>query len=140
MKVNKSWHHLLYADGISFFGTTKCQKIQKKLIKLANIDDKNLHIFWKTWAISIKSSGKMCLMIILKVTKKQCVTPSLENKVLEKPQGKSKIDSLQIFQSYIRDYKNWNHFLIFFFCKCTVEMENKLIQSVILIGHINYAI
>ena len=30
-------------------------------------------------------SGKMCLMIILKVTKKQGFTSSLENTVLEKP-------------------------------------------------------
>ena len=35
----------------------------------------------------MKFSGKMCLMIILKVTKKKGFTPSLENTVLKKPQG-----------------------------------------------------
>ena len=35
----------------------------------------------------MKFSGKTCLMIILKVTKKQGLTPYLENTVLEKPQG-----------------------------------------------------
>ena len=35
----------------------------------------------------MKFLGKMCLIIILKVAKNQGLTPSLENTVLEKPQG-----------------------------------------------------
>ena len=35
----------------------------------------------------MKFSGKMCLMIILKVTKKQGFTLSLEDTFFEKPQG-----------------------------------------------------
>ena len=42
-------------------------------------------------------SGKMCLMIVLKVTKKQGFTPSLENTVLEKPQGRVKLTPSQSF-------------------------------------------
>ena len=62
-------------------------KKSKKLLKLVNIDEENLHIFQTTWGISMKFSGKMCLVIILKVTKKKGFTPSLENTVLKKPQG-----------------------------------------------------
>ena len=35
--------------------------------------------------------SRMCLMIILKVTKNQGFTPSLENTVLEKPQRGSRV-------------------------------------------------
>ena len=35
----------------------------------------------------MKFSGKMCLMIILKVTENQDFTLSLEDKFFEKPQG-----------------------------------------------------
>ena len=42
-------------------------------------------------------SGKMCLMIVLKVTEKQGFTPSLESTVLEKPQGRVKLTSSQPF-------------------------------------------
>ena len=62
-------------------------KKSKQLMKLANIDKENLYIFQTTWGSSMKFSGKMCLVIILKVTKKQGFTPSLENTVLKKPQG-----------------------------------------------------
>ena len=62
-------------------------KKSKQLMKLANIDKENLHIFQTTWGSSMKFSGKMCLVIILKVTKKQGFTTSLENTVLKKPQG-----------------------------------------------------
>ena len=41
-----------------------------KLMKIANIDRESLHISWTDWGISMKSSGKMWLMIILKATKK----------------------------------------------------------------------
>ena len=58
-----------------------------KLIKIANIDREILHIFWTTSGISVKFSGKMRLMIILKVIKKQGFTLSLEDTFFEKPQG-----------------------------------------------------
>ena len=39
----------------------------KKLMKIVNIGEENLHII----RISMKFPGKMCLIIILKITKKQ---------------------------------------------------------------------
>ena len=58
-----------------------------KLMKIANTDREILHNFWTTWGISMKFWGKMCLMIILKVTKKQSFTFSLEDTFIEKQQG-----------------------------------------------------
>ena len=58
-----------------------------KSMKIANIDRKSLHIFWTTWEISMKSSQKVLVTIILKVTKKQGYTLSSENIFLEKPHG-----------------------------------------------------
>ena len=46
-----------------------------------NIQLENLHIFWTTWGTSMKFSGKTWL--VLKVTKKQGFTLSLENKNME---------------------------------------------------------
>ena len=40
----------------------------------------------------MKFSGKMCLMKMLKVTKKQGFTLCLENTFLEKPHGRGQID------------------------------------------------
>ena len=45
----------------------------------------------------MKFSGKMCLMIILKVTKNQGFTLRLEDTFLEKPQG-SQFDPLSRFR------------------------------------------
>ena len=42
----------------------------KKGITLVNIDEENLHIFWTAWGISMRFSGKMWLMTILKFTRK----------------------------------------------------------------------
>ena len=56
-------------------------------MKIVNIDGENLHIFWTTLGISMKFSGKMWLMTMLKVRKKQGFTLSLEDTFLEKPQG-----------------------------------------------------
>ena len=39
-------------------------KKSRKLIKTVNIERKNLHIFWTTWGITIKFSGKMWLIIL----------------------------------------------------------------------------
>ena len=44
-------------------------KKSEKLSKIVNIEEENLHIFWTSWGISIKFSGKMWIMTILKVTK-----------------------------------------------------------------------
>ena len=43
-------------------------------MKIANIDRQILHIFWTTWGILTKFSGKMSLKIVLNVTKKQGFT------------------------------------------------------------------
>ena len=52
-------------------------KKSEKLMKIVNTDGENLYIFWTAWGISMKFSGKMWLSIILKVTKKTKVSPSL---------------------------------------------------------------
>ena len=56
-------------------------------MKIANIDREVVHIFWTTWGNSMKVSGKMGLKIILKVTKNQGFTLTLEDTFSEKPQG-----------------------------------------------------
>ena len=88
MKVKKCWYHLLYADVISFSITRKCQKIRKID---ENFGKENLHIFWMTGGLSMKFSGKVWLMTILKVTKKQGFTLSPKNAFLEKPRGEVKL-------------------------------------------------
>ena len=55
-------------------------------MKIANIDREILYNFWTTWGTSIKFSGKMCLIIILKVTKHQDLTLCLEDIIFKKPQ------------------------------------------------------
>ena len=62
-------------------------KKSKKLIKIVNTGEDYLHIFQTTTGIFMKLSRKMCLMIILKVTKNHGFTLSLENAVLQKQQG-----------------------------------------------------
>ena len=56
-------------------------------MKVANIDREILHIFWMTGGISMKISGKMWLMIILKVIKNQGFALPLEDTLYKKPQG-----------------------------------------------------
>ena len=71
-----------------------------KSMKVAYIGKEILHIFWMTWGISVKFSGKMWLMIILKVIKNQGFTVSLEDTFFEKPRGRGEgrqIDSPQSF-------------------------------------------
>ena len=63
-------------------------------MKILNIDGGNLHLSWTIWGISMKFSGKMWLMIILKVTKHQGFTLSLEDAFSEKPQEGIKLSSL----------------------------------------------
>ena len=55
-------------------------------MKMVNIDAENLDIIWTNWGISIKFSGKMWLMVMLRVTKNQSFTLSLDDTFLEKPQ------------------------------------------------------
>ena len=59
-------------DVICFFETRKSWKTWK-IMKIVNVEGENFQIFWTTWGISIKFSNTW-LMIILKVTKKQCFT------------------------------------------------------------------
>ena len=55
-------------------------------MKIANTDREILHIFWTIWRISMKFSEKMCFKTILKVTKSQGFTFSLEDSAFENPQ------------------------------------------------------
>ena len=102
-------------------------KKSEKSTKIVNTEGENLHIFWTNWRISMKVSGRMWLMIILKVTKYQGLSLSLslsgENTFLEKPQGKVgetiTKQSPQIYSRkiYIKEYP-----LINGAQKCTVVM------------------
>ena len=65
--------------------------MSKKLVKIINIEEENLHIFTATLVISMIFSAMIWLMIISKVTKKQSFTLSLENTFYEKPQEGSQI-------------------------------------------------
>ena len=62
-------------------------KKSKKLIKIVNTGEEDFHIFRMTWGVSMTFSGKMCLMMILKVTKTRALPPSLENTVLKNHRG-----------------------------------------------------
>ena len=68
---------------------SKNPKNRWKLMKLANIEREILHVFWTTWGIPMKFSGKTWLMIILKVTTNQRFILFLEDTFFEKPQGGS---------------------------------------------------
>ena len=58
-----------------------------KLMKIADIEEKNPSYFLN----DLKNfNGKMWIMIMLKITKKQGFVLSLESRLLEKPQGVSK--------------------------------------------------
>ena len=67
------------------------------MAKIVEIDKEKLHILRSTSEILMNFAETMCLTIILKVTKNQCCTLSLENTVLEKPQGRVKLTSTQPF-------------------------------------------
>ena len=62
-------------------------KKSKKSMKIFNIEVEDLYISWMTWGISVEFSGKMWLIITLKVTKNQGFTLSLENKFWKKNTG-----------------------------------------------------
>ena len=79
-------------------------------MKIANIDRESLHIFWTTWRISMKFSGKIWLMIILKVTKNQGFTIALEDTSSEKSKGGVKLTHpvfLGLSLKYIERWKNY---------------------------------
>ena len=57
----------------------------EKLMKIVNIEEKNLQIYWTSSGISMKFSGKLSLVIILKITKNQDSTLSLKHTFLGKP-------------------------------------------------------
>ena len=63
-------------------------------MKIANIDREIVHIFWTTRGISMTFLGKMWLIIILKITKKQGFTISLEDTYFGKTQGSGQIEPL----------------------------------------------
>ena len=86
---------LIQKSKIPFF--VKNPKKWWESIKIANIDREIFHIFWTAWEISMKFSEKMWLwlVIILKVTKSQCFTLSLEDIFFKKPRvGEGQIDVL----------------------------------------------
>ena len=43
-----------------------------KSMKVGNIDRESLHIFWNSWGVSMKFSGKIWLMIMLKTRVSSC--------------------------------------------------------------------
>ena len=88
----------------------------EKAMKIVNIEEENFHIFRTTWGISIKCSGKMWFMIILKVTKNQGFAISHTNThIFEKTTGRIKMDNPRIFRvkffsSNVKDlqfFKKW---------------------------------
>ena len=62
-------------------------------MNIANIVNESLHIFWTTCGISMEFSGKMWLMIILKVTKNQEFTISLADTFSRKTTGEVKLST-----------------------------------------------
>ena len=60
-------------------------------MKIANIYREIVHNFWPTSGVSMKFSGKMCFMIISKVTKNQGFTLCLEDIIFENLQGGVKL-------------------------------------------------
>ena len=67
-------------------------------MRITNADVENLHIFWTIGIISMKFSWKICLIIILKVTKNEGLVLSSEDAFYEKSQDEgSQIDPLPAF-------------------------------------------
>ena len=56
-------------------------------MKIANIDRESLHIVWTTWAISMKYSGKICLITLLQATKKTKFHPFFKRYIFQKNTG-----------------------------------------------------
>ena len=79
-------------------------KKMKNLTKIVNIDKESLYICRATWEISKKYPGEMCLMIILKVTKRQGFTFCLKNTVYKKPQKRSNL----LHPTSLYAWKTWD--------------------------------
>ena len=78
-----------------------------KLMKMANIDIESLNIFWTTWGISMKFSGKIWLMMILKVTNKYGFNLFLGDTFVKKQQVESNWLPPSLFRLKIRKcFKN----------------------------------
>ena len=136
-----SWRHkfLCYKE------MSKNPKNWWKSMKIANIDRQTLHNFWKTGGISMKFSGKMCLMTILKVTKNQGFTLYLEDTFFGKPQGEEKltppsrfrvnnynVDILTPLQIISHKLKNINNLIILTLLKGTYKLRNYKKFSILL--------
>ena len=148
-KLKKCWLYLLYADIISFFVTKKFEKkTTKNWWKLLIHREGNLHIFWMTWEISMKFSGKMWhdnTMIILKV-KKTRTSHSLSRKFslyFLKKHSRGQIDPLTpAFQvlSKIKDKSmtHYNMMVLLLYCfhriyECRKNFAKKTIQKYFLL-------
>ena len=80
-------------------------KKSKKLIKLVNIEEGNFHISGTTSGISIKFSGRMCLLTILKVTKNRALPLSRKYSFRKITMGGRSIEPLLEVINYIDN--NW---------------------------------
>ena len=89
-----SWRRQLFCNK----EISKNPKNGWKSMKIANIDREIVHNFWTTWENSMKFSEKMWRMIILKVTKNQDFTLSLEDTFFEIPQRESNWSLLSRFR------------------------------------------
>ena len=69
----------LYLDVLDVYHSS----VIEKAIKIVNIEGKNYEVFKTICRNAMKFSGKMCLMIILKVTKNQGFSFSLGSTFLE---------------------------------------------------------
>ena len=58
-------------------------------MKIANIDKERIHMFWTTWAISIKLSGETWLMLLSKVTRKLGLHPLFGRYIFQISTGES---------------------------------------------------
>ena len=76
--------------------------VQGKMMKTVNTGGENLHIFWATWAISMKFSGKMWTLIILKVTKKPALHDISRQHSIIKTTGEEGVE-----EEYTKFLKAW---------------------------------
>ena len=89
MKVKNCWRILLCVDVIGFFETWRCRNI-RKIDANSSYWRRKSSMIWKSSEIKVSMKlSRICLMIILKVTKMQGFTFSIENKFLKKPQRES---------------------------------------------------
>ena len=97
-------------------------------MKIANIDKEFLHIFWTIWRNSKKYLGKMSFKIILKATRSQGFTLSLEDTFFEKPLRRSiwppsTTDILGLMNAFFKS--QFNYCLLLWMC-CNRSLNNKI--------------